>query len=369
MITSDTTETYINSGCETSINKEDSFDYEDDTLQQPPKDIFCTNEVRSCAELYRMVSENSLNTQPSYQRRVVWNNADRTRFLDSLSKRLPIPSLCISVSNEKYEVIDGQQRIATIVAFLEEAEHPERDWCLSNLNDVDPLLSGKKVSEIRKNIPELYSRIRNNMLPITSVYCDYERNSHLEYIYKIFHRLNTTGSALNNQEIRNCIYFGRFNNLLKILDELSDWEIVLPSVANDDRLKGQERILMFFAFCEQLENYNGRLTTFLNQYMIDHKNDSDMEVNRKKELFIKTLEIAKQIEYTKKSKVIMDAVLYGIAQNIESLIGCDSAFLTARYNLLMTSIEFSSESLSGAIWQRENTLMRFNKSKEIFHVK
>lgn len=346
---------------------DEDVEYEDDDSSvQPPKDIFCTNEVRSCAELYRMVLENSLNTQPSYQRRVVWSNADRSRFIDSLSKRLPIPSLCISVSNEKYEVIDGQQRIATIVAFLEEATNPEKDWSLSQLCDIDPLLSGKKVSEIRKNSPEIYSRIRNNMIPITSVYCDYGKSNHLEYIYKIFHRLNTTGSALNNQEIRNCVYFGRFNNLLKELDKNSNWLQILPSIADNDRLKGQERILMFFAFYDQLDIYNGRLTTFLNQYMIAHKNDSEKDLSDKRDLFIKTLDIASRIEYSKKSKVIIDAILYGIAQNINHLTDCDSSFLTEKYNTLISSQELATENISGGIWQKDNTITRFNKSRDIF---
>ena len=230
-------------------NNDEDIIEQDDSPIIPPSGLFTTNEVRSCAELYRMVSENSLNTQPNYQRKEVWKNADQTRFLDSLSKRLPIPSLCISVSNEKYEVIDGQQRIATIVKFLSYTEdNPQTDWKLSLLDDVDPLLSGKKISDIKRDSLSLYNRIRNVMLPITLVYCDYGKKEHLEYIYKIFYRLNTSGLPLNNQEIRNCIFFGSFNNLLKELDNIQNWKYIFESTAQDPRLKGQERILLFFCF-------------------------------------------------------------------------------------------------------------------------
>ena len=349
----------------TEIDDIDILD-QDDSPIVPPSGLFTTNEVRSCAELYRMVVENSLNTQPNYQRREVWKNADQSRFIDSLSKRLPIPSLCISVSNEKYEVIDGQQRIATIVRFLSQSDdQPQTDWELSKLNDIDPLLSGKKVSEIKKDSSDLYSRIRNVMLPITLVYCDYEKKDHLEYIYKIFYRLNTTGLPLNNQEIRNCIFFGTFNNLLKDLDASVDWKNVFDSTAQDPRLKGQERILLFFAFYDCFESYSGRLTTFLNQYMIQHKNDRLDDLLSKKELFDKTLFLANKIRYTKKSKVILDTVLYGISKNIDVLWEKTADDLTRKYEQLIGSKELN-DSISGAIWQKENTFLRFNKAKEIF---
>ena len=347
-------------------NNDEDIIEQDDSPIIPPSGLFTTNEVRSCAELYRMVSENSLNTQPNYQRKEVWKNADQTRFLDSLSKRLPIPSLCISVSNEKYEVIDGQQRIATIVKFLSYTEdNPQTDWKLSLLDDVDPLLSGKKIADIKRDSLSLYNRIRNVMLPITLVYCDYGKKEHLEYIYKIFYRLNTSGLPLNNQEIRNCIFFGSFNNLLKELDNIQNWKYIFESTAQDPRLKGQERILLFFAFYDDLENYTGRLTTFLNQYMINHKNDNTINLASKKQLFEKTLEIASKIKYTKKSKVILDTVLYGISKNIDRLTALSPDELTEKYQVLIDSHELQ-DSISGAIWQKENTLTRCEKAKEVF---
>lgn len=346
---------------------EQSIENYDDEPTLPPKDIFTTNEIRSCAELCRMVVENSLNTQPAYQRRIVWTNAEKTRFIDSLSKRLPIPSLCISVSNEKYEVIDGQQRISTIVEFLSQDDtNPDSDWRLSNLNDIDINLRGKKISEIKQQSPELYSRIRNTMLPVTSVYCDYSSKDHLEYIYKIFHRLNTTGASLNNQEIRNCVFFGPFNNLIKELDQQQNWKKLLPSIAGHDRLKGQERILMFFAFFDSIDKYNGKLTKFLNDYMIQTRNLEECELIKKKELFDATVDIAKKIKFSKSSKVLVDAVLYGIATNIENLKNLELHQIEEKYNRLMQELEFFSTSLSEGIWQKDSALKRLLKSKEVF---
>lgn len=350
-----------------SVNDTENIPNGDDSPVIPPKDVFCTNEVRSCAELCRMVTEKNLNTQPNYQRRVVWTNPDRTRFIDSLSKRLPIPSLCISVSNEKYDVIDGQQRIDAIVTFLSHKdEQPDTDWKLSSLEDVDANLSNKRVSEIKKNNPALYERIRNTMLPVTLVYCDYSKKNHLEYIYKIFYRLNSFGLPLNNQEIRNCIYFGTFNDLIKKLDTLEIWKLVFPEVAAHNRLIGQERILMFFAFYDNFSSYNGRLTTFLNKYMIDNKSINQDQAFEKRTLFENTLNIASKIKYSKQSKVVTDAVLYGISKNIIFLKDKNSAELTLMYEKLIASEEFNTEALSGGIWKKEPTINRLNKAANIF---
>lgn len=68
-------------------------DYE--SPQQPPADIVVFNELRSCADLFRLEQTGQLEIKPFFQRDQVWSDADQTRFIDSLVKQLPIPSLCL----------------------------------------------------------------------------------------------------------------------------------------------------------------------------------------------------------------------------------------------------------------------------------
>ncbi len=70
--------------------------YESDYITEPPDDIVAYNELRSCADLYRMYQKGILEIQPDFQRNIVWNGAAQTRFIDSLIKQLPIPSMCFS---------------------------------------------------------------------------------------------------------------------------------------------------------------------------------------------------------------------------------------------------------------------------------
>ena len=64
--------------------------------------------------------------------------------------------------------------------------------------------TGKKVSEIRKQYPGIIEIVENVTLPITVLRCDYSKESHNNYLFTIFHRLNSGGKKLTNQEIRNC---------------------------------------------------------------------------------------------------------------------------------------------------------------------
>ena len=119
---------------------------QDDSSDQPPSDIVAFNELRSCADLVRMYESNQLEIKPDFQRDIVWPNASQTRFIDSLTKQLPIPSMCIGLdyNTNSRIVIDGLQRMWSIIRFL-----TEENWKLSSLRDIDHRLSGKRMSYIQ----------------------------------------------------------------------------------------------------------------------------------------------------------------------------------------------------------------------------
>jgi len=161
--------------------------FEDDYAEVPPPDIVAYNELRSCADLFRMHEQGILEIQPDFQRDIVWKGPDQTRFIDSLIKQLPIPSMCFALDHkaQKWIVIDGLQRISTIVRFLEGG-----DWKLSQLDDVEPDISGKSVAAIKTSPTDLhhyYTRVENLSIPVTVLRCDFSKKRHMEYLFTIFH--------------------------------------------------------------------------------------------------------------------------------------------------------------------------------------
>ena len=238
----------------------------DDFNEVPPGDIVAFNELRSCADLLRMYKDGQLDIQPDFQRDIVWSNNMKTRLIDSLAKQLPIPSLCISLDYKTQErfVIDGLQRIASIVKFLD--SEPTNDWKLAKLKDIDDRISGKTNLSIKSKYPDLFNKVQNTVLPITVLRCDYSKKSHMNYLFTIFHRLNTGGSKLSNQEIRNCIFNGSFNSFLKNA-ALDETYISLFDIDSDkiDRFSNEELILRFISFTFNMEAYKGQLARFLNE--------------------------------------------------------------------------------------------------------
>jgi len=112
----------------------------------------------------------------------------------------------------------------------------------------------------------------------------------------VFVRLNRGSVKLSEQELRNCIYRGNFNNLIKELRENKDFLVLQGLKEPNKRMKDAERILRFFAFCDNSERkYKSPLKKFLNDYIEKKRNLLDSELEEKRELFKKCVEICYQI--------------------------------------------------------------------------
>lgn len=339
----------------------------------PPPDIVAFNEQRSCADIYRMYEKGQLDINPDFQRGEVWTPRAQTLFVDSLMKQLPIPSMCIclDINTQKRIVIDGLQRISTIVKFLQ----PDSTWRLSDIEDVDSRIANKTVSDIRSSESQLYETLENLSIPITVLRCDLSKKVHMEYLFQIFYRLNSGGNKLYNQEIRNCIYSGSFNDLLKTLAVSESWMTfagVDKKKVAASRFANEERILRFFAFYHQHETYGGRLAGFLNEYMGDNRHLSVHNIGGYTQLLQETLGIANKavldprFRYLAKSKNFTDALLVGLAKNREYLKELDALSIVALFEKLVDESEFAEDSTKEGLGGKEKVKSRINKAIQVF---
>jgi len=349
---------------------EEAESEEYDSSEVPPAEIVAYNESRSCADLFRMANNKQLVIEPDFQRNYIWSNPDKTRFIDSLIKQLPIPSICISLDfkSQKRLVIDGLQRIRTIIEFLD----VNNKFKLSVLKDIDERISGKTNQQIKEKYDDLFDRVENLTISVTVVRSDYSKPNHMNYLFTIFHRLNTGGVKLNNQEIRNCIFYGKFNDLLKKLAKDENFLKIykLPPGAKY-RFQYEEKILRFLAFSKLFETYNGRLAKFLNDFMDSNKEINEKDFDLMKREFIKIHKlIADKIEFPKNfrssSKAIHEALYVGIQKNYQSCINKTSDELNNNFNNLIEDQLFLSDSLKEGLSQREKVITRLNRSIEIF---
>ncbi len=345
---------------------------EDDNPQVPPTDIVAYNELRSCADLFRMHQQGILQIQPEFQRDVVWKGPDQSRFIDSLIKQLPIPSMCFAFDHkaQQWVVIDGLQRISTIVKFLQGG-----DWNISNLEDIEQAIAGKSVAAIRMRdnpLHQFYTRVENLSVPVTVLRCDFTKKSHMEYLFTIFHRLNTGGMKLNNQEIRNCIYTGTFNSFLKKADGYAAWrKLNKMKIGEQYRFTKQEIILRFLAFDDRLDTYEGHLAKFLNSYMHDHRHAGEEFIERKRILFQETVDCITRKAFRggaapKLSLTVLEALLIGVARNLEELKQSDADAVAERFSDLIDHEDFSEASLKEGLSKRPRVIARLKTAIQIF---
>lgn len=157
-------------------------------------------------------SSSNYESKPIYQRRITWDNKKRSRLIESFIINIPVPPIFMyEIEFGKYEVMDGLQRISTIIDFYSDLYELEglTEW---------PELNGKKYSELPQKIKEGIDR---RQLSIVSLLKESAKTQLQEQKMKrmVFERLNTGGVKLEDQEIRNALYDGKFNQMCKKLSE------------------------------------------------------------------------------------------------------------------------------------------------------
>lgn len=231
-----------------------------------------------------------MDVQPPFQRGYVWDDTRASSLIESLLINIPIP-VCYFAEEEtgKFTVIDGHQRLYSIWRYV------------SNLF---PLQGLRTLTEFNtKPFKELNER-EQRLITGRSIRCIViTQESHPEIRFEVFHRLNTGAVLATDQEIRNAIYRGDFNNLIKSLAQSEQWLNVLGKKKLDKRMRDEELILRFFAVQDNYLAYQAPLRGFLNDYAeiktFKKENGrrkriglSDDEKTRLTELFTQTMDKA-----------------------------------------------------------------------------
>jgi Protein of unknown function DUF262 len=171
--------------------------------------------------------QGALDLDPPFQRRSVWKQGAKSYLIDTVVRGLPTPLIFIreridpDTLRPMREVIDGQQRLRTLIAFIEP----------SALADFDPDRDSFLVR--REHNPQIADKAFKKLDPPTrSRILGYEFSTHVlpsetedRDILMIFQRLNSTGTPLNPQELRNAKFFGAMKSLMYQLayEQLERW--------------------------------------------------------------------------------------------------------------------------------------------------
>lgn len=253
---------------------------------------------------------------PDFQRKYVWTIKQASKLVESFLLGLPVPGIFLYKVKEsgKLLVVDGQQRLKTIQAFRDE-KFPiyDKDFALIG---VKSKWEGKKYSDL-----DMVDRLRYDDSILRTTIIQQINPQDNTSIYHIFERLNTGGTRLHNQEIRNSIYYGKFNNFLRELNMNPIWRKLYNFPNPNKRMKDVELILRFFALYEDINNYEKPMNEFLSKYMAAKKDIDENEIKEMRELFIDTIQFINDnignIAFRPKRNINIaayDSVMYTIAK-------------------------------------------------------
>jgi hypothetical protein len=306
----------------------EELEFENDELEETEESpveelqkIVAYNVANTIEVLKLKIDNGEIDLTPEFQRDFIWDINRASLFIDSLIIGLPIPSIFLGKSkeDENYMVIDGQQRLKSAYYYMIGEFVINGEPTIFSLRGLkDRTWNGNTYAELDNKFKK---RIRNAVINTTIIE---DINSLPKVVHDLFHRLNTGGMPLTDQEIRNCVYSGIFNKQILELNKNSDWRNLLGTEKSDKRLRDAELILRFFALYHGLEKYEPSMKIFLSTFQEGNK-DNQVFIKKNKNIFIDTVsiivnEIGTNAFRTTRAvnKSMCDAIMVSIAQIIEA---------------------------------------------------
>lgn len=317
-----------------------------DQIDKMSKSVKTDNYPMSIGELAGLYRDGDLNISPIYQRLFRWDIDQQSALIESILLQIPIPPIYVFQDEDgKWSLIDGQQRLSTIFKFMgilkrNDTENDEK----TELFEREPLTKTKFLPALEGK----YWEDNNEEQSLTEAQRRYIKRSKILIIiidkssdgfaqYEMFQRLNTGGSHLSPQEIRNCILIMKNADAYRKFKELSenvDFQGSLPLSEKDIDEQGYlELVVKYFVLrlseldVSDSENYNNFLTDEIIK-LISEKIDFIKEMNIFKRVFKLIYEVMeenafKKYDSKKKSHIgpvlvgAYEAIIPGVTDNVE----------------------------------------------------
>jgi Protein of unknown function DUF262 len=214
---------------------------------------------------------------PSFQRNFVWDIKQSSGLIESFLVGLPVPQVFFYISEKNTSlVIDGQQRIKSVIFFLEgyfgeeNLQGRRQVFRLTGLDEKSPYFN-KRFEDLSESDQR---KLKNAVLRAVNIrqLAPHDQSTSM---YHIFERLNTGGTPLKPQEIRNCVFHGGIIDILHQLNDDKNWRTILGKKMLDKYQKDVEQILRIFSLTERGDKYEKPMKEFLNKQMGLHRSGSD----------------------------------------------------------------------------------------------
>lgn len=276
----------------------------------------------SFGEIMNMYERNEIIINPDFQRLYRWTDYQKTRFIESVIIGIPIPPIFVAEDSQgRWEVVDGLQRLSTIFSFFGVLKNmPEKNNWMLGAGDMIQTLDGFTCDtlplKIQLNIKRASFRIEI-----------IKWNSQYDLRFELFNRLNTGGTPLTNQEIRNSLYrsiSSKFNDYLKELSAYQNFvDVVDIPQEKIAQLYLEELVLRFLSLYRNRQHVNKSIALHMTNFMKQCVENDNFKYDQYSQIFKKTFDILRRVgtgifnsANREFSTAIYDTTTIGIAENI-----------------------------------------------------
>ena len=227
--------------------------------------------------IFDRVHFGDIELQPDFQRKDrIWNDEKKSKLIESILLKLPLPVFYFGnrIAEDKWVVVDGLQRITTIYDFM------SGEFKLSKLDILEDL-NGKKFGELTRTEQRAIREYE-----ITAYFIEMNKDS-TDLIVELFHRINTYGVKLSDQEIRSALNQGSSVKFLRYLASKNEFKQATHGKVKPDRQKDMELCLSALAFINiGFKHYNfssydkflSKAMENLNLYKLNLLNEKEVDL-------------------------------------------------------------------------------------------
>lgn len=308
----------------------------------------------SFGEIINMYRDREIIISPEYQRAFRWDQQRQSDFIESILLGIPFPSIFVATNSDgKWELIDGLQRVSTVLSFFNELKDENGNPYPKNGLK---LVEGSMLKELKDitidTLPLEYK------LQIKRTPCRVEiilKESEFKMRYELFKRLNTGGEGLSRQEIRNCIFRGLDSRYSEFVAELSQnstfREIVNISVSNEEKMYYEELVLRYLTLKNKGTRYSqANIQDYMDDYLESQcKEFDDAKIQADKELFFDIMKLLKNLKEQNIFKLgkryfttsMYDAIMLSLSENTIKLKELDIDQLSKNIEILKENNDFN----------------------------
>lgn len=276
----------------------------------------------SFGEIMNMYERDEIIINPDFQRLYRWTDYQKTRFIESVIIGIPIPPIFVAEDSQgRWEVVDGLQRLSTIFSFFGILKNmPEKNNWILGAGDMIQTLDGFTCDTLPLKIQ---LNIKRSSFRIEII----KWNSQYDLRFELFNRLNTGGTPLTNQEIRNSLYrsiSSKFNDYLKELSAYQNFvDVVDIPKEKIDQLYLEELVLRFMSLYRNRQHVSKSIALHMTDFMKQCVEDDNFKYDQYSQIFKKTFDILRGVgtgifnsANREFSTAIYDTTTIGIAENI-----------------------------------------------------